>query len=121
MAGSGGGVPGIMIAGFGETGRAMTSFILGSKAARTLAANVELRVEDLDAVEGVRLEALVFARPRRGGRSSAEGGGSARTCSGEVIETARLSSLPGSVATKPGGAASAMTGTGAVAIVLGWG
>ena len=119
MAGGGGGVPGLMVAGFGETGRAMTSFILGSEAARTLAANVELRVEDLDAVEGVRLEALVFARPRRGGRSSAEGGGSARACSGEVTETARLSSLPGSVATKPGGA---MTGASAVGVVLaGWG
>ena len=107
-------MPGLKIAGFGDGGLAMTSFILGSEAALTFAANVELRVADLDAVEAVRRDAVVFARPRRGGRCSAVGGGAERCCSGDVIETARLSSLPGSVATKPGGAASAMTGTGAV-------
>ena len=121
MAGIGGGVPGLGMAGFGEAGRAMTSFIRGNEAALTFAANVELRVEDLDAVEVVRLEAVVFVRPRRAGRCSADGGGAERACSGDVIETARLSSLPGSVAMKPGGAGGAMTGTSAVVIVLDWG
>ena len=109
MAGIGGGVPGPGMAGFGEAGRAMTIFIRGKEAARTFAANVELRVEDLDAVEVARLEAVVFVRPRRAGSPSADGG---RACSGDVTETARLSSLPGSVPTKPGGA---MTGAGGAA------
>ena len=101
MAGIGGGVPGPGMAGFGEAGRAMTIFIRGKEAARTFAANVELRVEDLDAVEvALALEAVVFVRPRRAGSPSADGG---RACSGDVTETAKLSSLPGSVPTKPGG------------------
>ena len=103
MAGIGGGAPGPGTAGFGEAGRAMTIFMRGKEAARTFAANVELRVEDLDAdaVEvALVLEAVVFVRPRRAGRPSVDGG---RACSGDVTETAKLSSLPGSVPTKPGG------------------
>ena len=109
MAGIGGGEPALGMAGFGEAGRAMTSFIRGRDAALTFAAKVELRVEDFDVVEVARLEVVVFVRPRRAGSPSVDGG---RGCSGDVMETARLSSLPGSVPTKPGGA---MTGAGGAA------
>ena len=112
-------MPGLATAGFGEEGLAIVIFILGNEAALSFAASVALRVEDLEDVEAVR-DAVVFARPRRGAECSG-GGGGGRCCSGDVAETARLSSLPGSVPTKPGGAASAMTGTGAVAMVLDWG
>ena len=97
MAGSGGGVPGPVgsagVPGFSFAG--VTSFILGNEAALTLAASVELRVEDLGVVEPVRRAVVVFARPRAGGAE--------RGCSGDVSDIARLSSLPGSVPTKPGG------------------
>ena len=125
MIGSGGGVPGLMIAGFGDGGLAIVIFILGNENAFSFAANVELLVEDLEDVEAVRRDDDVFARcmPRRGTGCSG-GGGAWRCCSGDVAEIAKLSSLPGSTPAKPGGAATGAAGcaivdTGAVG-VLSW-
>ena len=105
-------MPKLVLAGFGEEGLASVIFILGIDAALSFAAKVLFRVEDLEA-DAAR-DAVVFARPRRGAVCSG-GGGCGRCRSGDVMETARLSSLPGSVTTKPGGAVrEAMTFEGAV-------
>ena len=121
MTGSGGGKPKLDVVGFGDEGPDegpdIVIFILGIEAALSFAAKVLLRVEDLEdeAERGV----AVFARPRRG----ATGSGGGLCCSGDVMETVRLSSLPGSVPAKPGGdARDAMTSGGAVGVVVaGWG
>ena len=118
MAGSGGGVPKLVLAGFGDEGLAIVIFILGIEAALSFAAKVLLRVEDLEADAARDAVVVVFARPRRGAACSG-GGGGGRCCSGDVMETARLSSLPGSVTTKPGGAVrEAMTVGGAVGVLI---
>ena len=115
-------MPKLEAGGFGDEGLDIVIFILGADAARSFAAKVLLRVEDLEADAARAAVDEVFARPRRGAACSGGGGGT-RCCSGDVMETARLSSLPGSVPAKPGGdARDAMTPWGAVGVaVAGWG
>ena len=115
MVGSGGGVPKLELVGFGDGDLDIVIFILGAEAARSFAAKVLLRVEDLEADAARAAVDEVFARPRRGAACSGGGGGT-RCCSGDVMETAKLSSLPmESLPAKPGGdAMEAMTSGGAV-------
>ena len=129
MAGSGGGAPKLATIGFAGSGFAIVIFILGADAARSFAASVLLRVEDLEADAALDAVVEVFARPRRA--TGCSGGGGGRWCSGDVMETAKLSSLAGSLTAttgatetepaKPGGAASeAMTCWGALGVLI-WG
>ena len=75
MVGSGGGVPKLELVGFGYRDLDIVIFILGAEAARSFAAKVLLRVEDLEADAARAAIDEVFARPRRGAACSGGGGG----------------------------------------------